>query len=392
MTIILFDTPQARKSFYPFTLTRPIADIRQGILTIKERWALLTEQKIGVLTEPYLQQVLPQDDDFVYVDATLVPTKDLLDTIFSMEKASVWMEGDQVVAYRTQDELTFPVTSADAFPINPAVLIKRFRYPWQLFQTNEQAIKGDFGLLTHDGTSQAIDKTNIVFNESNIFIEEGAEVRACTINAEAGPVYIGKDALVMEGTTIRGPVAICNNAVVKMGSKLYPGTTIGPFCTAGGEIKNSIMMGYSNKAHDGYLGDSVIGEWCNMGAGTTNSNVKNTAGDVKMWSGAADDFVVVGKKAGLLMGDYSRAAINTSFNTGTVVGLCCNVYGNGFPLKHTPSFTWGNDKYDLEKALSDIDRWMQFKNKTITETEQNIVRYLFEKGDADQDESNLTLL
>ena len=392
MTIILFDTPQARRAFYPFTPTRPIADIRQGILTIREKWALLTEQKIAVLTEEYLQQPVPTDDAYIYVDATLVPTKDLLDTIFSMENASVWMEDEQIVAYRTKEKLTYPVLNTDAFPIMPAVAIKRFRYPWQLFLTNEQAIKGDYALLTHDSNSQPIHKTNIVFNESNVFIEEGAEVRACTINAEAGPVYIGKDALVMEGTVIRGPVAICNNAVVKMGSKLYAGTTVGPYCTAGGEIKNSIMMGYSNKAHDGYLGDSIIGEWCNMGAGTTNSNVKNTAGDVKMWSGATNEFVVVGKKAGLLMGDYSRAAINTSFNTGTVVGVCCNVFETGFPPKHVPSFTWGNERYDLEKALADIGRWMQFKNKTINATEQDIVNHLYSKEDEGATNSDFIIL
>jgi UDP-N-acetylglucosamine diphosphorylase/glucosamine-1-phosphate N-acetyltransferase len=213
-----------------------------------------------------------------------------------------------------------------------------------------------------------------VINPSQVFIEEGAVVEHCILNASEGSIYIGKNALLMEGSMLRGPVAICENAVVKMGSKLYSGTTIGPNCTAGGEIKNSILTANSNKAHDGYLGDSLVGEWCNMGAGTSNSNIKNTAGNIKLQLGKI--IVDAGVKFGMLMGDYSRAAINTSFNTGTVVGVCCNVFNNGLTPKYIPDFSWGcNDgiKYELPKAFKDIDNWKKLKGQSITETEKKIL-------------------
>ena len=211
-------------------------------------------------------------------------------------------------------------------------------------------------------------------------MEAGAKVENCTLNAAEGPVYIGKNATIMEGSMIRGPVAICDGAVVKMGAKIYGATTIGPFCTAGGEIKNSVLFGFSNKAHDGYLGDSVLGEWCNLGAGTTNSNVKNNAGEVKYWVDADKKEISAGIKGGMLMGDYSKAAINTSFNTGTVVGVCCNVVTPGLTPKLIPNFSWGADgitKYKLNKALLDIDNWKKLKGATITEREKQILTDIY---------------
>ena len=242
--------------------------------------------------------------------------------------------------------------------------------PWDLFLFNDAAIRFDFKLITSGRHSQHIASSNGIITPENVFIEEGAVVEHCIINASAGPVYIGRGAQVMEGTLIRGPVAICEGSVVKMGARIYNGTTIGPNCIAGGEIKNSLMFGNSNKAHDGYLGDSVIGEWCNLGAGTSNSNIKNSAGDVKMWDAEQQTYVVVGKKCGLIMGDYSRCAINTSFNTGTVVGISCNIFGSGFPPKYVPDFSWGDEEYELEKALRDIDNWKQLKGSNITEKEK----------------------
>ncbi|MBK6938190.1 MAG: hypothetical protein IPH18_15955 [Chitinophagaceae bacterium] len=214
-----------------------------------------------------------------------------------------------------------------------------------------------------------------------VFAEKGASVEHCIINASTGPVYIGKDAVVMEGSIIRGPVAIGHNACVKMGTKIYGATTIGPHCVAGGEIKNSVLFGYSNKAHDGYLGDSVIGEWCNLGAGTTNSNLKNNASDVRIWTpkGQMD----AGQKCGVLMGDYSRTAVNTSINTGTVIGVSSNVFGTGLTPKYIPNFSWGSEgliRYDFEKALLDIEDWMQLKNATMTDEQRVILKYVFEKA------------
>ena len=191
----------------------------------------------------------------------------------------------------------------------------------------------------------------------NIFVEAGATISYSILNASEGPIYIGKNAEIQEGSVIRGPFALCEGSRVKMGAKIYGATTIGPYCLADGEIKNSILMGYSNKAHDGYLGDSVIGVWCNLGAGTSNSNLKNTAGIVKVWSKEKNDYLDAGNKCGLLMGDYSRSAINTSFNTGTVAGISCNIFGNVFPFKFIEDFTWGQEKYIFEKAISDINNW-----------------------------------
>ncbi len=257
---------------------------------------------------------------------------------------------------------------------------KFIHHAWDIFRLNEWAMKKDFELITAGRTSQKISSTNKIISHENIFIEEGATVEHCIINASTGPVYIGKNATIMEGALIRGPLAVCEGATIKMGAKIYGATTIGPYCVAGGEIKNSVMFGYSNKAHDGYLGDSIIGEWCNLGAGTTNSNVKNTAGEVKMWNNAAKDFKGAGLKAGLIMGDYSRAAINTSFNTGTTVGVCCNIFGEGFPPKLVNNFTWGNEKYIFEKAIQDIDNWKKLKGKTITQEEIKILKQLYNEA------------
>lgn len=257
---------------------------------------------------------------------------------------------------------------------------KRIQFPWNIFQYNDWAIRKDFEMITSGRRSQAISSTNQVISPENIFIEVGATVECSIINASTGPVYIGKNAVVMEGCIIRGPLALCEGAVLKMGAKVYGAVTAGPYCSAGGEIKNSVLFGYSNKAHDGYLGDSVIGEWCNLGAGTTNSNVKNTAGEVKMWNNAKKDFTGVGVKAGLIMGDYSRAAINTAFNTGTVVGVCCNIFSEGFPSKLVNNFTWGNEKYELVKALKDIDNWKKLKGRSITEEEKNILQQLYNQS------------
>jgi len=376
MTIILFDTPFSRQSLYPFTLTRPVADIRHGILTIKEKWEQRTGLQVQALSEDYLQLAVPEGDSFLYIDASVVPAEGLVTSAMSLPINSWLASNDKLIAIRTSQPLAWPISVPEGWEQVLIEPVSTLEFPWQLFQTNDVALRSDFELLTKGRQSETIDASNIVFGKENVFIEEGATVRACIINAEEGPVYIGKGALVMEGTVIRGPVSVGNNAVVKMGAKLYAGTTIGPYCTAGGEIKNSIIMGYSNKAHDGYLGDSVIGEWCNLGAGTTNSNIKNTAGIVKMWSNIEKGLVPVGIKAGLLMGDYSRSAINTTFNTGTVVGTCCNVFINGFPQKHIPSFTWGNENYELEKAIADAGRWMQMKGRQLGEREASLLRYL----------------
>ena len=242
-------------------------------------------------------------------------------------------------------------------------------------------IKSDYTLLTKGKISHTYDSSVHVNNASQVFIEEGAQINFCSLNASAGPIYIGKNTTVMEGCLIRGPFAVCEGATLKMGAKIYGATTIGPYCIAGGEIKNSVLSGYSNKAHDGYLGDSVIGEWCNLGAGTSNSNLKNTAGNINTWNYYESKYTPSGNKCGVIMGDYSKTAINTSDNTGTVIGICCNVFGEGLTPKFIPDFTWGlkeKNRYEFEKAVKDMAVWKKLKNKTMTPYETQVLKHIFD--------------
>jgi len=325
----------------PFTKTRPVSDIRIGILTIREKWEMILAGIVDIVSSN-------ETDDVIQINAAIIPTKNNFLQIIEASKGNSSLSNS----------------------------IKIIRYPWQIFQWNDEFLRADFELITEGRKSIEIDTTNACKNPDNMFIEPGAEISMCMINAEEGPVYIGKNALIMEGCMLRGPIAIGENAVVKMGTKIYSGTTIGPYCTVGGEIKNSVLFSYSNKAHDGYLGDSVIGSWCNLGAGTSNSNLKNTAGIVKYYN-EKNQWREVGKKAGLIMGDYSRCAINTSFNTGTMVGVCCNIFGSIMPDKFIPDFTWGNERYDIDKALINVSNWKQMKKQNITETEKSLLIQLY---------------
>lgn len=339
---IVLDDISAKDALYPFTATRSVIDIRIGILTLREKWNLLYPDFV-VLSE------IENDitNDLVKIPANILPSLKLIQNIKANDLKS--------------DEL------------NAAAI----EHPWQIFEYNSQAIKDDFELLTKDRLSKTLSESNHVISPENIFIEDRARVEHCILNASTGPIYVGKNVEVMEGSMLRGPIALCEGSIVKMGTKIYGATTIGPYSVVGGEIKNSILFGFSNKAHDGYLGDSVIGEWCNLGAGTSNSNLKNTAGTVKVWNKVSGEYNFAGTKCGLLMGDYSRAAINTSFNTGTLAGVCCNIFGDQVPPKYIPDFSWGKEKYKLEKALTDIDNWKKLKGKSITEKEIKILTDLF---------------
>lgn len=269
----------------------------------------------------------------------------------------------------------FPIASAGA---------QQLRHPWDIFRLNAAALAEDFILLTRGRVSQPVPPSVQTHSPENIFIEEGAKIICSVLNASTGPIYIGRNTEIMEGSLIRGPFALCEGSVVKMGSKMYGATTIGPSSIVGGEIKNSVIFGFSNKAHDGYLGDAVIGEWCNLGAGTSNSNLKNTGGEVKVWNEPTGTFAATGlDKCGLLMGDYSRCSINTSFTTGTVVGVCCNIIASGLTPGYIPSFTWGQQgggwtKYAFNKALRDIGNWKNFKNQSLTDKEIQVLKHIFE--------------
>ncbi|MEJ7680663.1 MAG: glucose-1-phosphate thymidylyltransferase [Segetibacter sp.] len=258
--------------------------------------------------------------------------------------------------------------------------VKRLMFANEIFLWNEEMIKSDYKLLTKGRISDDHNDSVHVTKASQIFIEDGADINFSNLNATSGPIYIGKNTTVMEGCFIRGPFALCEGAILKMGTKIYGATTIGPYCTAGGEIKNSVMTGYSNKAHEGYLGDSVIAEWCNLGAGTSNSNLKNTAGEIKLWNYYENNYLPAGNKCGVIMGDHSRTSINTSINTGTVIGICCNVFGEGLTPKVIGDFSWGvkGQKYDFDKGVKDIANWKKMKNKTIGEPETKILKHIFE--------------
>jgi UDP-N-acetylglucosamine diphosphorylase/glucosamine-1-phosphate N-acetyltransferase len=342
---IFLSDKEVADHLYPFAQTRHAADIRIGILTIRQKWEALLQQPVHLLKN---NEQAPADA--LVFAANILPTPGFIQSILS--------------------------ESGEPDYTN----VKILQYPWHIFQWNDWALREDFQLVTKGRQSAPIPDTVQTSNPAQIFIEPGALLNHCFLNASTGPIYIGKNAEVMEGALIRGPFAMGEGALVKMGAKVYGATTVGPYAMIGGEVKNSILFGYSNKAHDGYLGDSVIGEWCNLGAGTSNSNIKNTASDVNVWHFHSREYMRAGLKCGLLMGDYSRAAINTSFNTGTVVGICANVFGDGMPPKFIPSFTWGNkglSLYEFEKALKDISNWKKLKNQVLTEEEITQLKHIF---------------
>ncbi|WP_447641720.1 MULTISPECIES: putative sugar nucleotidyl transferase [Chitinophagaceae] len=385
MAIVLFDT-EDRKKLYPLTYTRAVADIRLGILTRKEWWAEISKQAVHVLTESYLQPLYPTvpEGTHLFINALLLPDHTLVKRILLLPTGrSLFDQDRQLIAvhgtYEAYETLRLQQDPANATQLSS---VRKLEYVWNLFQLNDEFLRQHFELLTSKRRSEKISKTNnIIGNREHVFLEEGVTMEYATVNATSGPVYIGKNAVVMEGSLIRGPFAMLKNAVLKLGAKVYGATTLGPFCTGGGEIKNSLLMGYSNKAHGGYLGDSVIGYWCNIGGGTTNSNIKNTAGAVEMWEMASDKMLPVGTKGGVIIGDYTRTAINSSINTGSVFGVGGNIFGNGFLPKKVPNFVWGEKKknsYEKEKAMQDINRWMALKGKKLKEAEISVLDYIFE--------------
>lgn len=386
MNLVLFDTNQ-RNLLYPFTLIRPVADVRTGIFTIREFWERYFQQTSFTITEQYLQNKFPNTTarQVMLINSALLPNKEFFGLLAELKDEEAIVDGENILAAKTGSYNNWQINDIrkDKFTVHkPLSSANYLLYPWQIFQLNDTAIRNDFDVITMGRTPGPVSAVNKLINPENIFVEEGATLKYVTINAENGPVYIGKNCEVMEGSFIRGPFAMLEGSVVKMGAKIYGATTLGPGCIAGGEIKNSILFGYSNKAHDGYLGDSVIGEWCNLGAGTSNSNLKNTADTVKVWSPGERKYLPVGNKCGLMMGDYSSSAINTSFNTGTVTGVSCNVFGNGLSPKYIPDFSWGftnDNKYDLIKACDAINNWKKLKNQMLTDAEKNILKHIFEQ-------------
>jgi len=376
------------ENLYPFTLTRQIQDIRVGILTIREKWEMILgvtsfdrlEDDYKDLDRSIRLEKITEDDTCFMIHGNILPSQKLIKALKKLKDGEfISANGNTGIIFRfSKKEIQEPNKIKVSKAITVRDEIKSIQFPWHIFQLNDQAIREDFELLTKKRKSQKISKTNKVIKQGNIFIEKGAVVENCFLNAEDGPIYIGKNSLIMEGSAIRGPFACGEGAVVKMNSRIYGATTIGPYCIAGGEIKNSVFFAYSNKAHDGYIGDSVIGEWCNLGAGTTNSNIKNNASIIKVWTPKGE--MNAGQKCGVFMGDYSKTSINTSINTGTVMGVCSHVFEPGLTPKYIPNFSWGSDglrRYELQKALIDIDDWKKLKGRSITENEKTILAYIF---------------
>lgn len=385
MSVILFDNA-TRNSLFPLTRTRAIASLRMGILTVAERWEKLTGSQVCIHTDTYLQDMYDTatPGEHIWIDASVIPDTKMLDLMAGLENNECWADEHGLIMGKTKlasKDFDASASLQHFQTIHDHPVVRRIQYPWQLIQFNDELLRFDYGLLTHGRTSAPVSTTNRCIYPEKIFIEAGAIVEYAILNASTGPIYIGRDATIMEGSAIRGPFAMGNGSVLKMNSRIYGATTLGPYCMGGGEIKNSIMMGYSNKAHDGYMGDALIGEWCNWGAGTSNSNLKNTAGIVKFWSEAANDYLEAGYKCGVIMGDYSRTAINSSINTGTVIGISSNVFGDGLLPNIIPDFSWGckGVTYRIDKALDDINNWKKLKNAVITEAEKNMLHHLHKK-------------
>tara|TARA_R100001369_G_scaffold20091_1_gene36703 strand:+ start:202441 stop:203613 length:1173 start_codon:yes stop_codon:yes gene_type:complete len=383
MNYILFDG-SSRNQLLPFTFTRPVADIRIGILTIREKWERILGSTTSTVTEDYLANKWPmvEMEQNVMINASFLPTPEFIAQIENLEEnEAIFFEEDIVAFYALEDqEVDFSAfksleLAGEAFKIE---------HTWDIFSKNAEAIAADFELLTMGRDSQHIPDSNNVICPENIFIEEGATLEFVTLNASAGPIYIGAHAEIMEGSIVRGPLALCDHAVLKLGSKVYGPTTIGPHSKVGGEVSNVVIFGYSNKGHDGFLGNSVLGEWCNLGADTNNSNLKNNYAEVRLWDYELEGFAKTGLQfCGLMMGDHSKCGINTMFNTGTVVGVSSNIFGSGFPRNFIPSFSWGGSAgmttYKTSKAFEVAEIVMKRRNIEFSEDDKEILEHVFEE-------------
>lgn len=383
MNYILFDGT-VRNALLPFTYTRPVADIRVGILTIREKWEKYLGFTTTTLTEEYLMEKFPmvEMENNIMINASFFPNPTLVEMLLQLEKNQAILYDDAIIAFYTndtQEEIDFDRYEIIEFEGE----ILHIENTWDIFQKNNLAIREDFELLTQDRISAIIPKSVNVIAPENIFIEEGAKLEFVTLNAATGPIYIGKNAEIMEGSVIRGPFALCEEAQVKLASKIYGATTVGPHCRVGGEVNNSVLFGYSNKGHDGFLGNAVLGEWCNIGADSNNSNLKNNYEEVRLWSYETESFAKTGLQfCGLMMGDHSKCGINTMFNTGTVVGVSANIFGSGFPRNFVPSFSWGGASgfttYLTKKAFEVAKVVMNRRNIAFTAQDAQILEHVFE--------------
>ena len=387
MNYILFDPPGTRENLLPLTFTRPVSEIRLGILTIREKWEKFLNQDLSWHTCPYLSTKFPSDlsGDNTYINGSILPGEGLVRKLKTLNPGQALVAGESLICVRLgkeEAEKFDPGGPGTYETVEYAEPVVKIEYPCDIFAMNGQALEKDFILLTRDRESGTISSSNTVLGDGQVFLEEDARVECATLNTGTGPIYIGKGAEIMEGAHIRGAFALGDESTLKLGAKIYGPTTIGPGCKAGGEINNSVIFGYSNKAHDGFLGNSVIGEWCNIGADSNNSNLKNNYSMVRLWNYREEKFISTGRVfCGLVMGDHSKCGINTMFNTGTVVGVNANVFGSGFPRNFIPSFSWGGahgfSTYQLEKALEVAAEVMKRRDIQLDTTDTGILSEIF---------------
>lgn len=383
MNLILFDGPQ-RDHLLPLTFTRPVSELRTGILTIREKWEIRLEAKATHLTQSYLSALFPLKSakENLLVNGAVCPDLRLLSKVIELKKGQGLFSGDLLIAALLEEGRIAEALNPEGLDrVDYGGEVTVISKPWDLFSKNGDQLERDFNLLTEGRESQPISDTNTVIG-NRIFLEEGAKVEAAVLNSTSGPIYIGKDAEVMEGSLVRGGLALGEHSQLKLGTKIYGPTTIGPHSKVGGEVNNSVLLGYSNKGHDGFLGNSVIGEWCNLGADTNTSNLKNNYDEVKLWNYGRGGFDRTGLQfCGLIMGDHSKCGINTMFNTGTVVGVSANIYGSGFPRNFVPSFAWGGasgfTEYRVEKAIQTMDRVMARRGLNVTPEIQVVIQHIY---------------
>jgi len=384
MNYILFDGPY-RDNLLPFTYTRPVADIRVGILTIRQKWESFIEYTTTTVTEDYLSDKFPmvEMEENIMINASFLPNTEVVELIKNLSDNQALFKGEDVIAFFAKEgEEVNDFSNFEAIEFEGDIL--KIEHTWDIFSKNGEAIEEDFNLITNGRKSEPIPATVKTLNPENIFIEKGAKLNFVTLNASSGPIYIGRDAEIMEGTVVRGPLALCNNATLKLATKIYGPTTVGPHSKVGGEVNNSVIFGYSNKGHDGFLGNSVLGEWCNIGADSNNSNLKNNYAEVRLWNYQTGGFAKTGLQfCGLMMGDHSKCGINTMFNTGTVVGVSSNIFGSGFPRNFVPSFSWGGSKgfvtYKTNKAFEVAEVVMGRRNEEFTDIDKAILEHVFEE-------------
>ncbi|MES2763688.1 MAG: GlmU family protein [Bacteroidota bacterium] len=384
MNYILFDD-HTWQNLLPLTFTRPVSEIRIGILTITEKWETYLSGKLTFQTQAYLNQKYKASytNNAVFINGKICPNPTLLAQINGLEFNTGIKKGDTLIAYRSNTASSLNITDALTASIETTTDYLSVENVWDIFYKNGDAIKQDFELLTKGRSSKPLSLSNTVIGDvKDIFLEEGAVVEAAILNTKSGPIYIAKDAEIMEGSVVRGPFSLGEHAALKLSTKIYGPTTVGPHSKVGGEVNNSVIFAYSNKGHDGFLGNSVVGEWCNLGADTNNSNLKNNYGNVKLYSYAQDEMIDTGLQfCGLIMGDHSKCGINTMFNTGTVVGVGANIFGGGFPPTHIPSYSWGGaegmEEYKFDKMIETANRVYARRNLTIDSIEKSILETVF---------------